>query len=261
MDVLSHLVLTIDFDEGKVGILRSARGASGKAVPIIWHERTYMREGPFIAARLDGDLPCEFLVDTGACHSILGTLDTGPFDFLVQDGAIKRMSVSYSTHSLGRTIQTPLGRLTTMEVAGYKHEGAVFGRLAFFNSLGLEFLSRYVITLDFPNNFLYLRPGKRFGRSHSYIANGIYLRRQEGNVVVGKLKQGSHGHLSGVQPGDVVVSVNGEGIAGWSLCRIERELCTTGRHTFVVHRGDEEVQLRLVLPASDADPRAESSAE
>jgi hypothetical protein len=250
MDALDQLVLNIDFDAGKVRVLRSAQNAKGRVVPIIWHQRRHMREGPFIMAQIDGDLQTEFLVDTGAICGNLGSIDVKPFDFLQSEGVIQSVGSWSSGTAASGPVRTQFGRLRKISIANYEHTDVLIQRLPFWNTLGLGFLSRYVATFDFPNSVAYLSAGESFGWPEATNRSGIILSR--GNqrideVVVEKVRDGTAGQAAGIKAGDLLLSINGHPVTGWSLYRAQRQLCASGMQRLRVRRGSEDLEVGLLL--------------
>lgn len=197
MDALAHLVLNIDFEAGKVRVLTSAKGAVGRRLPIIWHQRKHMREGPFIKAMIDGDLPCEFLVDTGAARSHFGSLDGQPFDFLQSEKVIRLLPGEFSVFSPAGRVTTRFGRLRRLSIASYEHEDVLIERVPFWNTLGLGFLSRYVATFDFPASAAYLAPSRSFGSPEPINRSGLTVDRKDSEVVITNVRDGSPGQEKG----------------------------------------------------------------
>lgn len=246
MDALRHLVVRIDFDEAKVRILKSAEGAPGRPVPMIWRQRRSMREGPFVLVTIDG-VPHEFLLDSGSIWQTIGTMDVEPFDTHVALGSIVPIRSLYTSESTGSSNTLLFGRARTIEVAGFKHENAILGRNAFWNAFGIRFLARYVVTCDFPNSIAYLKPGKDFDVPDRLDTSGVFTNRRENDLVVANVTLGAPGQLAGLRRGDVILRIDGEATTGWSLFRVHLVFAVPGTHALIVRRGDDEHELRLLI--------------
>lgn len=247
MDALRHLVVNIDFDDGKVRILKSASGAPGTAVPIIWHQRIRMREGPFIPVKI-GAVRHDFLIDSGNLWPTLGTMDTNAFDAHVAHGTMVPLRSRYESVSSGGRSVAALARAPSIEVAGFKHENVIMGRDDFWNNLGVAFLARYVVTFDFPNSVVYLKPGKEFAAPDRLDTSGINMTRQRNELVVASVKYDAPGAIAGVRRGDLILQIDGDLTTGWSLYRAHRVFARPGKHTLVVRWEDREHTLRMIIP-------------
>jgi hypothetical protein len=75
--------------------------------------------------------------------------------------------------------------------------------------LGKEFLSQFIVTLDFFNHKIFLLPRGQFKlRKHVYSV-GLKLRKTEGNdAVVEAVWKGSPADKMGIEPGDRVLKIN-----------------------------------------------------
>lgn len=251
MDALKYMIVQIDFDAGKVRFLKSSSDAPGRAVPIVWRRRK-MLDGPFIAATIDGELPCEFLIDTGYVSATFGALDFEPFDILVECGAIEPLSGSYSSRAFSRSFRVSVGRLRTIEFEGFRHKNELFCREPARPSLGIAFLSRYVATFDFPNSVVYLRPGRRIAQLDRLDKSGIYLQRKDGQIVVDEVRPDSPGDLSGFKRGDTLLSIDQSSLSGWSFYRVHRLFSIPGNHAVVIRRAEKEIVLNLVSEDTEA---------
>lgn len=78
------------------------------------------------------------------------------------------------------------------------------------NSLGLGFLSRFVLTIDADGGCLYLRPGKKAqaNRPDMRESTGFSFDRQRGRFVITRVRDGSRASEAGMLAGDLIESVN-----------------------------------------------------
>ncbi len=77
------------------------------------------------------------------------------------------------------------------------------------NALGLQYLSRFVVTVDATGGQLFLRPGKNINRSDSIDVAGFETEKSGGAVVVTAVRDHSPAGEAGVLVGDSVTSING----------------------------------------------------
>jgi PDZ domain/gag-polyprotein putative aspartyl protease len=84
-----------------------------------------------------------------------------------------------------------------------------------FCALGMDLLSRFRVTLDFPNRRMLLqrRPDDA-QQPHLDGYTGIRLQQQGSDYFVESVDAGSPAQQAGVQAGDVVTDIDGHGVAG-----------------------------------------------
>jgi len=155
MQFLKDWIITIDFDEGRLDFLppRTAKQPEwGKNIPF-----EYGSTGiPRVHATLGKDIESSFAVDTG--DSGTGNIDEAFLMLLVglnearMTGIDKNMTLS-GPHS------SDAARLSRLTIGSFRHENLRFtgGKQ---DDLGLRYLSRYRVTIDFQNRQLYLAEGK-----------------------------------------------------------------------------------------------------
>jgi hypothetical protein len=88
----------------------------------------------------------------------------------------------------------------------FAHRHLYFGQSQ-SNLLGLHYLSRYIVTLDFPNQRMYLRKGKRFDQLDLRDQSGLHILRLDGSTVVQVVDAGSPAARAGIEPRDVLLQL------------------------------------------------------
>lgn len=200
MDVLQGLVISIDFDLGKVEFLTHADESAGLPIRIEYqHHRI-----PTVTADLPEDDKVPFVIDTGL--SSIGMLHETTFDRLRQAGLISNISESMRLTLSGIT-RHQIGTLATCELAGTQHTSLTFDR-ANHNVLGLGLLSRYKITLDFPRRTAYLRKGLRFAAPDVRDLSGMHVVQVDEKIVIDHIDPESAAAQSGLRAQDLLVTVD-----------------------------------------------------
>ncbi len=158
MNVLNAHVVRIDFDAGKLTILKKAVGEPADAeFPLSYSAGDIpMIETKFLTGEVRN-----FKIDLGMDN--VGHLESKLFDKLLKNGGLRdaEMSVQLTIHGFEfrRAAFFPRSRVGGFQYKSLKViEGAQ-------NLLGLGFLSKFDVTFDFPNDCLYLRRGKRMAES------------------------------------------------------------------------------------------------
>jgi hypothetical protein len=241
MSFLRRHVVRLDFDRGEVLFLKSAGGDSGEAFPLAWD-----RGAPIVNLELPGWGREWFHVDTGDVGEQAGTLSTPLVDGLVQTGLAEVIGTSVNTAAGGTMIRRG-SRLKSVRLGESTTSNILF-RESQISTLGLGFLSRFVVTIDFPNGTLYLKKGKQFDKPFTVNQSGLDFTRKNGKTVVADLGKGSPAEAAGFKAGDVLVQVGAKKAAEASLLQLRSLLATEAKELRVtVRRGAKEIVLTLDL--------------
>lgn len=242
MEFLREYVVQVDFDGGRIRFLRHTGDAPGKKVPL-----SYEPSGcPVVEARLGPKFVEKFVIDTGFggpfCACAVRPAD---FDALLAQRDIRPNPVVDA-------IQTPfgprprrIGSAGPLELAGFIHDN-VFVQEADHASIGLECLSRYRLTFDFPNEVMCVEEGGRFAEPRTTGLSGLTLRRKDGATVVDTVVKGRAAAIAGLESGDVLIQLDGRDINEFRMHELSRILCERGR-TFrlLIQRRGTQRECRL----------------
>ena len=244
MDYLKDFVCRIDFDSGTVQFLRNRGPQPGLPVRISREE-----DGPFVQARISGIGPVKFLIDTG-----YGGRGSGDLVSKLMKELLARKQAIKANETLGTdvsgTIETSLvAKLDNFTIGEISHRQLVFSQ-GTMNLLSLTYLSRYIVTFDFPNNMMYLQKGKTFSDPDLLDMSGLHILREEGKTVIAKVDRGSPADAVGIIPGDMIVTTAGKPADQISLFQLRRGLCNEGqRVSLTIRRGDRDIETALLLKA------------
>jgi membrane-associated protease RseP (regulator of RpoE activity) len=158
--------------------------------------------------RFDSDL-------TNLLRRAKGIATTGITDeALLGNGAVERVAFE---------------RCLELEVAGHRHADLIISQ-GKANTLGLGFLRRHRVTLDFVNEKAYFEPGKDFSLRDRRDYDGIVVDHE---MVVQGVVPGSVAEKSGLKVSDRLVAVGPKKatVAQWPAIR---DLLTTPRATPLV---------------------------
>jgi len=156
------------------------------------------------------------------------------------------LSVRFNTMEFaGWTIEDPL-----ISIPPGKGQGA-FADEALTGNIGNSLLRHFVIYLDYRNEQVIVEKGDNFGHAFPRDNSGLQIRkRQDGELEVMFVAEGTPASKAGLQAGDIVRSVNGidcKYLGGLiSLQEMLREKPGT-KYKIEVVRGDKSKALQLAL--------------
>lgn len=243
MSLLRQFVLHVDFDRG---MLRLSKAAPREGS--CWSETlpmAFASDGrPLVNANVCGTVREEFVIDTGAT---MNSMRASLFDRLAAKGRIELGARSTSMTLTGE-VANEMGRLESITLGPFKHTG-VLGCRDRASALGLQYLSRYIITFDFPRASLQLRVGRSFSAPESCAMCGIAILRLEGRTLVHGVKPDSPAEEAGIAPNDEIVAIDGQPIEHLDLFEIGRKLTSEAgkRVIFKIRRSQKELEMSLEL--------------
>jgi hypothetical protein len=243
MSFLRKHVLQIDFDEGRITFLDSGdadRQDWGEEFPL-----TYRKNGvPQIKLSVGGQPEQEFGIDTG--YDASGLMAKDSFRCAVAQGRLK--PVNTSTVGLTGVVKSRQIRVGRVTAGPFEYRGLVFTE-AQVNLLGLDFLSRHVVTFDFLHDRLYLKKGRSFDKPDEAGMCGVSLERRAGHTVVTGVYKRRPAARAGIKVGDVILRLQGRDANTYPMWEI-RDLLRSGHGkgiTMVVQRGRNIKEVAVVL--------------
>ena len=204
MDVLKKHVIQIDFDEGRIAFLDNEQTEQrdwGLEFPITYNGMKM----PQMRLAVGGRPELDFVVDTGCDTS--GALAKDNFRLAVAKDGLK--PVRTSMFAVAGTVKSRQVRVEYANAGPLEYRGLIFSE-AKGNLLGLDFLSRHVVTFDFPNDRVYLRKGESFGKRDEAGMCGVSLVRSEGRTVVSGIWRKGPAAKAGIRVGDAILELDGQ---------------------------------------------------
>lgn len=259
MDFLKEQIFRIDFDRGEVVFLRSVGPAPGQRLDI-----RLTKHQPQVKVDLPGlKEPEWFLLDTGTARELGedgGCIRQAAFEALIQSGKLTSVQKAEIVRDVGRKM-VRIGWLDSFPFAGNIHKSLIFHEER-ISILGLDLLSRYIVTFDFPHQAIYLKKGRQFDRPIRYDRSGLDMRRVKGETVVVSVTDGSAAAKAGIRLGDVLLQIDKEQISGMTLFTLRDRLCEEGKKIcLTVRRGEERLEVPVVLSEEDKDEKKEAGKE
>jgi len=115
--------------------------------------------------------------------------------------------------------------------------------------VGMEVFRRFKITFDYSRNVMYLEPNQSLREPFVYDATGFRLRASRPSFsppFVSSVTDSSPAREAGIEPGDVLVELNGRGMSGVSLEAIREILKQPGKtHKVTLSRGQKVIKIVL----------------
>lgn len=273
IDALADKTFTIDFDSGKLRFLDRANSTYGTPCPlVVFRDRRnpeMTTEMFAVSATLSVSETELFMlrnrprdemliIDTGMMGLGSVALRSSLFDEMLASNDIRRFRQGDATaEGLAGRVEMKAARIPFFRLEGFAHEDLTAYQNGddseWGNMIGLEYLSRYVVTFDFPNRTLYLNPGKQFNRADGYPLSGIFLVRKGGATVVGKVAAHSPAAKAGIRAGDQILSVDRLDASKESLFAIGRQFTWPGKRRVKILRDGARHEVELILEHLDQE--------
>jgi hypothetical protein len=208
---------------------------------------------PTVECKLDGGKKMRAMIDTGCRRALVIPLleldewtgrESGTL--IRSKGDIARWPFTEAEHSyLGRVRTFQTGSLTVANIP------AVFAELPSNGEhllLGKEFLSQFLVTIDYPEDQLILVPFGRMDIRDNIFSTGMRIARTvDGQVSVAGFWEGSPSQMAGVELGDELLKLNSQMVEEMTLAGMVEMLRddTVEIVDLVVRRGGQELSFSL----------------
>ncbi len=216
---LNH-VIQLDFDRRIMRLLESS-----DPPPKSWGVAFPLGLGrgsrPYIhGVTIDGETT-PFLVDTGLSSAV--TLSQTDFERLISSGSIKSVRTAM-IRTMSGDVQIRTGQLKSIRLGPFEHH-SVRVMQTDSNSIGLEYLNRFCVTIDFSGRRLYLARGDLYAAAtNTYDKSGLSLLWIKKRIVVVRVKKDSPAQRAGIVKGDILLEFNGEPATGAKIHQLRRTL-------------------------------------
>lgn len=246
MDWFAKNIVAIDFDRKTFTIedQEPVAPAGFDAVPL-----DPMADYFAVNAFVNQVNPVVLMIDTGNSSSLSLNQRDWPVVF---SGSETNTVMATVADAVNQVARTRVGVVQELTVGGldYSNLHAMFTRNPVQPSvLGLEFLQRHEVILDFPDRMLYLRPGRNFFAPDVEDMSGLHLIRDGGRTTVYSVDDFSPAAAQGIRASDIIETVNQQPATTLSMKNI-RKILRSGDGVCValqVRRGGNLLDIRLVL--------------
>ena len=202
MDFLRHYAIDFDLDSGKCRIWKSAPKDWEKSLPLPIEYDASSR--PQVSLTLPGSKVENFVIDTGAISS---TLRSNVFDELVRNSHMQ-LAISHYGVAMAGTFRTQSGYVSELKLESFIHRNMKLDRDP-FSVLGMRYLSRYNVRIDFAAAKAYFSSGSRITKPEPIATSGLAILQMNGEKVVWAVEPAGPAATLGIVPGDVIVAVDG----------------------------------------------------
>lgn len=233
MDFLERFAIQLDPDENKLRIYSGQSSFLGKAIAM-----RYEAHVPFVTAVFPGQLEQQLLLDTGYYSS--GSVALSPERFELLRRRTGGKAVRLRNHQASAAGDASGARMMAVPYLSVG-DARVFDIVvddSRLDLLGLSFLARFKATFDFPNKKLYLAPGHCFREPDRPDRSGLHLWRVDGNVAVRSVDDRSPAAAASIEPGDIVLEINGSSVSEVSLHQLRILLRSEVERVRLVTRHD-----------------------
>jgi hypothetical protein len=246
-DFLRQYVVQIDFDAGRVSLLRSCDRIRGVPLPVKWTSRC-----PTVTVNLPAVGETQFVVDTGCIGFTHGSLNNATFEKLRDAQKLsfvepsRLMTINGVVEGRSGLLADPFSVGDVRHVRNFFTEGPG-------NALGIGFLSRHKVTLDFPKGVAILEKGKFFDRELPPNRAGLEIEIKTGTPVVCDVHPGGIASRCGIHAGDEIVEVNGRTAGEMSIFAINDVLDWANVEArLTLKRGSEAGVCEVIVSAKRA---------
>lgn len=256
MDFLLKYIVQIDFDNGKVTFFRGKKDIDllfsprpkknkhpkwGESIPLKTKLFSRLR---YIKGNILDNMGVDFMVDTA--WSSVDSLKSRIFDKIYsqknsneESGDVKSSSTVLSSYDV-------INEIEKLSVGSLEYENHVFRR-SDESVLGLAFLSRHLVTFDFPNKTMYLKRGKHFDEQPIFLSIiGIGCKVHGESHIVLEVDPNGAAYRKGIREKDILIKINDQdasslGVVEFMAVVSQLAAQENGEITFTFKHGDEMI--------------------
>jgi hypothetical protein len=119
-------------------------------------------------------------------------------------------------------------------------------RAAWDGVLGAALLNRFRVTFDYSRRQMFLEPTEMVGVSFDYDLAGVMVVADGKGFKVANVQSGTPGGDSGLLPGDVILAMDEQPVAGMTLLQVRQMFHQDGeKHTVEVQRGRDRFLVQM----------------
>jgi len=219
-----------------------------------------VQQSPNIQVTLNDEDSINVQFDTGSkgfltfsSASLLSLVDSGEAVAIHRRSIspIKKPETDIETYHLARLKTLKIGEKSfhDLPVGIYRTEDE---KETTRGNIGIEFMKYFIVTIDWPENQLYLAPIEGQEMKHNIRTFGLTYGYFDGAVRVASIYGGSEAEKKGIKIGDPVIEVNGHKVDDLSEDRLQKFL-----HGELRFSHDTDDSLSLIVLSEGAEKRVE----
>lgn len=214
-EIFRNFVVRIDYQTQDLTLIPPSQfqyQGKGIVLPL-----EFAGDAPIVSGEVDG-VEGKFLIDTGSTRSLM--LAT---PFCERHKLYDRYPQTVQgvvAQGLGGPIQGQVARANMLKLGGMTVQGpvtiltrmqaGVFADSQLAGNIGQGVLRRFITTLDYSRQRLFLEPSADYDKLDVYDRAGIHLDDENGMVMVQDVIEGGPADTAGVCIGDVVLQIDGQ---------------------------------------------------
>lgn len=243
MTSLEGRIVEIDFDRGSVTFLKSFPKTKSRTLSV---GRDSLGR-PTLDVEIQPGKQIPFIVDTGMSSPGIGELEAPLFDELLNADRIQLLGASARVWSVNGVAAMRKGRIDLFRLGEFEHRDLRITSGS-MNGVGLRYLSRFKVVLDFQDNRALFVPGERSSDPSFHDASGMIMSRFQGRTIVDRVHPDGPASAADIRAGDIITHINGTSIENFSLFTIRQSLSHPGQtFIFLLKREDDDLKRQLVL--------------
>jgi hypothetical protein len=217
MDVLRNQIVQIDFADGIVRFLPAVPAGSGESIKIVQPEFAV----PILQLVVAGEKPQRFFVSTARAGNSLD-IDNRYLEELEEKGKAKVLTREEGVVPSGtRSFRTV--RVEEIQIGSFRHAGLI-ANSGEGNSVGLSYLSRFLVTFDFPHGKMYLKKAASYDLHDAPLSMWeVAVERDDKSVTVTQVNPHGPAARLGLLPGDRLETLNSRRslrMSNWQIRRV-----------------------------------------
>ena len=113
--------------------------------------------------------------------------------------------------------------------------------------LGVGFLRRFAVWVDFDRRLMYLAPNRNLRTPHLFDASGLGFNRVAGGYEVNVVLPDTAAASADIHPGDRLIAIDDQPASNFGFVALSERLSRPGRCALTLQRGQIRLVKKLVL--------------
>ncbi|QVL31516.1 hypothetical protein KIH39_22125 [Telmatocola sphagniphila] len=241
LDFIVNKIIQIDFDNGELRFLDKIKEPPGDVYDLSINKIGQVE----ISAKLNDSILDKFVVDTGFISTQSG--------FLKEDTS-SALKINTKFHMVGDGIFQGIAGENTQSFTQFdtiKFGDKLIKKPIFTinntSILSNYFLSRFLVTIDYSQKKIYLKPGKNYTKKDLYNLSGMHLLVDDKKIIIDGLDEGSVSKKSGILIGDQIFKLETIELAKLDVEDLRILLSTPGDLKLTIQRKSKMIDFVLRL--------------